>query len=157
MIRGSQDEEAGYEPDRQRRVAVAARTDFTRSSVAETPVDLPGQPKQRVAQVDNLVQRRPEENRRPVIPRARHPPSPDTETSGEPNHRSPKTGNPNHNKAGLPGPLSCKTHYFAEPRNPNRSICYRLFMDNLLRFDEQAPTGELRRAEGRCQYSRPPP
>jgi hypothetical protein len=67
-----EDEETGDEPHRQRRLSVSRRVDFTEAPVEETPVDLPRQPHQRMAHVDDRFQGRPEQIRLPIVARLRH-------------------------------------------------------------------------------------
>ena len=68
-MRVLQNQQASHQPDRQRRMAVAVGVDLAEPPIEEGPVDLAGQPHQRVAHVNDLLQRRPEQVRLPVIPR----------------------------------------------------------------------------------------
>ena len=51
-----ENEETGEEPHRQRRLSVSSRVDLAEAPVEETPVDLGGQPRQRMAHGDDLIQ-----------------------------------------------------------------------------------------------------
>ena len=67
-----QDQEPGHQPDRQRRMAGAGLVDPAELPIEETPIDPLRQPHQRMAHVDDLVQRRPEQLLLTIIPRLRH-------------------------------------------------------------------------------------
>ena len=71
-----ENEETGEEPHRQRRLSVSSRVDLAEAPVEETPVDLPGQPHQRIANVDDRFQGRPEKVRLPIVARFLHLDSP---------------------------------------------------------------------------------
>ena len=74
-----EDEEPRHQPRRQRRLAVARRVDLAEPTLQKAPVDLPRQANERVAHVDDRLQRRPEQVRLPVFPRSCHFRSPDAE------------------------------------------------------------------------------
>ena len=67
-----EDEQTRHQTDRQRRLAVAGRVNLAQPPVEEAPVDLSGQPHQRMAHVDDPLQHRPEQVRLPIVPRPRH-------------------------------------------------------------------------------------
>ena len=67
-----EDEQTRHQTDRQRRLAVAGRVNLAQAPVEEAPVDLSGQPHQRMAHVDDPLQHRPEQVRLPIVPRPRH-------------------------------------------------------------------------------------
>ena len=103
-----EDEETGDEARRQRRLSVSRRADLIEAPVEETPVDLPRQPHQRMAHVDDRFQGRPEQVRLPIVARFRHLDPPLAESTRESNQKTPKCGIPNRRKRGRATNLSCK-------------------------------------------------
>jgi hypothetical protein len=54
-----QDEQPRHQPGRQAGLARTQRADAGKAPIEKTPIDLAGQPHQRMAQVNDLFQRRP--------------------------------------------------------------------------------------------------
>ena len=71
-----EDEQAGDQPCRQRRLTGSRFTGRGKALLEETPVDLLRQPYQRVAHIDDLLQRRSEQVLLPLVARLRHRLSP---------------------------------------------------------------------------------
>ncbi len=69
-----EDEEAGHQPRRQTRLAGASRAHRGEAAIEKLPVDLVGKPHQRVLQVDDLIQRRPQQVPLAIVSRSCHPP-----------------------------------------------------------------------------------
>jgi hypothetical protein len=65
-----EDEQAGDQPCRQRRLTGPRFTGRGEALLEETPVDLLRQPYQRVAHIDDLLQRRPEQVLLPLVARS---------------------------------------------------------------------------------------
>jgi hypothetical protein len=70
-----QDQQAGDQPNRQRRLTRTRPAHRAEPLVEKPPVDPLRQPYQRVAQVDDLLQRRPKQILLPLVARPRHRPS----------------------------------------------------------------------------------
>jgi hypothetical protein len=71
-----QDEEPRDQPRRQAGLARTGGAHRAEPSIEELPIDLPRQPHQWMAKIDDLFQRRPQKVLLPVIPRSRHRASP---------------------------------------------------------------------------------
>ncbi len=67
-----QDEEAGHQSRRQARLARTGLADRAEASIEKAPVDLARQPHQRVAQVNDLIERRSEQILLAVVSRSAH-------------------------------------------------------------------------------------
>jgi hypothetical protein len=63
-----QDEEARHQPRRQTGLARARLAHRAEAPVEEAPIDLPGQPHQRMAHVDDLIERRTQQILLAIIP-----------------------------------------------------------------------------------------
>jgi hypothetical protein len=67
-----QDQQPGHQPGRQAGLSRAGRTHPGKPGVEKTPIDLPRQPHQRVAEVDDRLQRRPQQVLLTIVPWLRH-------------------------------------------------------------------------------------
>jgi len=63
-----QDEQPGHQPGRQRRLSRPGRAYAGKPAVEKAPVDLTRQPHQRMAEVDDLLQRRPQQILLTIVP-----------------------------------------------------------------------------------------
>jgi hypothetical protein len=68
VVHGLEDRQTRHEPRRQRRMSGLVRIDRTEPTLEKPPVDGPGQFRQRVAHVDDLVEPRPEKIVLPALP-----------------------------------------------------------------------------------------
>src|SRR6516225_3971934 len=118
-MHGLEDEEAGDEPHRQRRLSVSRRVDLAEAPVEETPVDLRRQPHQRMAQVDDRFQGRLEQVRLPIVARFRHLDPPCRINAGI-ESKNPQMRNPKSPEKPRATDLSGKNDYFAAPGKPQR-------------------------------------
>jgi hypothetical protein len=125
-----ENEETGEEPHRQWRLSVSSRVDLAEAPVEETPVDLPGQPHQRMAHVDDRLQGRPEKVRLPIVARFRHLDLP-RRIDARIESKNARRRNPKSQETRRATDLSCKNDYFGAPANPNRSTSYRFFPTTL--------------------------
>src|SRR6266403_6134153 len=123
------DEQAGDQPGRQRRLAWPRLTDRGEALLQETPVDLLRQPHQRVAQVDDLIQRRPEQVLLTLIAGLRHrlPPSniPAPRESRTETNRNPKS-----QETRLQTLLSCKIDCSLDRTYPSPTARFEFFTDD---------------------------
>jgi hypothetical protein len=67
-----QDEQPGYKEGRQAGLACARRTHAGKPSIEELPIDRARQPHQRMAEVDDVLQRRPQQILLTIVPWLRH-------------------------------------------------------------------------------------
>ena len=108
----------------------------TKLPIEKTPIDLLRQPGQRVAQVDDLVQRRPEQLFLTIVTRLclRVPQATrraaQQKSLGESNRKSPETAIGKRRKTAASTRLSCKYDNFTSPKNTARSMAYRLITDD---------------------------
>src|SRR6478672_7703691 len=105
-----EDEQARDQPCRQWRLTWARFTDRGKALFQEAPVDLLCQPHQRVAHIDDLIQRRPEQVLLPLVARLRHRLSPSHHYPLR-ESRSDQNRNPKSQESRAKIPLSCKIHY----------------------------------------------
>src|ERR1700757_4380812 len=112
-MRVLQDEQPGDQPHRQRRLTRPRLAHCGKALLQELPVDLTRQAHQRLAHVDDLIQRRPEQILLSLVARLRHSFSPKRYPPSE-NHEAPKIGIPKRKKAG------------PKPRFPAKSITHPL-------------------------------
>ncbi len=98
VVRVLQDEESGHQPRRQTGLAWSCLTDRGKAPIEEAPVDLRRQPRQRMVQIDDLFQRRPQQVLLPVVPRSRHRPSPRRKPCAQRITTRPKTESQNARK-----------------------------------------------------------
>ena len=105
-----EDEQTCNEPCRQQRLAWPGLADRGKALFQEAPVDLLRQPHQRVAHIDDLIQRRPEQVLLPLVARLRHGLSPSHHHPLR-ESRSAQNRNPKSQESHAKIPLSCKIHY----------------------------------------------
>jgi hypothetical protein len=86
-----QDEEPGHEPRQQTGMARPRRTDRSKALIEKAPIDLACEPRQRVTQIDDLIQRGPQQILLPLVARSRHPCVSMPKTFPPENHDPPKT------------------------------------------------------------------
>jgi hypothetical protein len=67
-----QNEQPGHQPGRQARLARTRRADAGKPAVKKRPIDLAGQPRQRMAEVDDVLQCRPQQILLTIVPWLRH-------------------------------------------------------------------------------------
>src|SRR5262249_16006081 len=82
----------------------------------------PPQPRQRMAKVDDLLERRAKQVVLAIVARLAHRSPPDSESRRRRNHGPPKSGIPNRNKTGMHTRLSCKIDYLLRSNHRDRSI-----------------------------------
>jgi hypothetical protein len=86
-----QDEEARHQPRREPGLAWTRLAHRAEAPVEEAPIDLPSQPHQRMAHVDDLIERRTQQILLAIIPWSGHRVFP-RRTRPPENHDPPKTG-----------------------------------------------------------------
>src|SRR6516165_3265261 len=125
-----ENEQPGYQPRRQRRLPRSHPTHRAEASRQKVPIDLPRQPHQRMAKVDDLLERRAKQVVLAIVARLAHRSPPDSESRRRRNHGPPKSGIPNRNKTGMHTRLSCKIDYLLRSNHRDRSIASSFFTDD---------------------------
>ena len=105
-----EDEQSGHQPCRQRRLPRPGATDRTEASRQEVPIDLRRQPHQRMAKVDDLLQRRTKQIVLTIVARLAHGFSSDSESRRQRNHEPPKSGIPKRKKTETPHGFLAKSN-----------------------------------------------
>src|SRR5215471_12939746 len=95
-----EDQQPGHQPRRQRRLPGSHPTHRAEASRQKVPIDLPRQPHQRMAKVDDLLEKRVKQVVLAIVARLAHRFPPDSESRRRRNHEPPKSGIPNRNKTG---------------------------------------------------------
>lgn len=107
-----EDQQPRDQPGRQRRLPGPGPVHRTKTRCHELPIDLPGQPHQRVPEVDDRLQRRPEQLDLTIVARSAHRSLPSA-NAAQGNHVSPKMRIPKRKKAAAEPRLSCKIEYLS--------------------------------------------
>src|SRR5262249_48984253 len=92
------------------------------ASRQKVPIDLPRQPHQRMAKVDDLLERRAKQGVLAIVARLAHRSPPDSESRRRRNHGPPQTRNPKPQKTRMYTRLSCKIDYLLRSNHRDRSI-----------------------------------
>src|SRR5439155_16990849 len=92
VVRVLENEQPGHQPRRQRRLPGSHATHRAETSRQKIPIDLSGQPHQRMAKIDDLVQRRAKQVVLTIVARLAHRSLPDSESRRRGNHEPPKSG-----------------------------------------------------------------
>jgi hypothetical protein len=124
-----EDEQPGHQPRRQRRLSRPDTTERTKAPGQKIPIDLLRQPHQRMAEVDDLRQRRPKQVILTIVARLAHR-SPHSESRSRRNHEPPKSGIPKRKKSGGHTPLSCKIDYLLRSILCDQSMASEYFTDD---------------------------
>jgi len=124
-----QDQQPRHQSGRQSRLSLARRAYAGKAPVEKTPIDLPRQPHQRVAEVDDLLQRRPQQILLPVVPRLRHR-APNADDIRPTESQIAENRNPKSPENRPQKPLSCKFYYFVQPAQPALSNAWPFFTDD---------------------------
>ena len=118
-----EDEQPGHQPRWQRRLARPYATDRTEALRQKIPIDLRRQPHQRMAKVDDLLQRRAKQVVLAVVARLAHRSPPTANLAVTRNHEPLKSGIPKRKKTVLTARLSCKIDYLLRSNQPiNQSL-----------------------------------
>src|SRR5438067_6531970 len=117
-----ENEQPGYQPGRQRRLPRSQPTHRAEPSRQKLPIDRPRQPHQRMAKVDDLLEKRAKQVVLAIVARLAHWSPPDSESRRRRNHGPPKWGIPNRNKTGMHTRLSCKIDSLLRSNHRDQSI-----------------------------------
>jgi hypothetical protein len=101
VVRMLENEQPGHQPRRQWRLPGSHATHRAETSRQKIPIDLSRQPHQRMAKIDDLVQRRAKQVVLTIVARLAHRSLPDSESRRRRNHEPPKSGIPKRKKIAM--------------------------------------------------------
>src|SRR3984893_15122529 len=124
-----EDEQPGHQPRWQRRLSRPEATYRTEAVRQEAPINLPREPHQWMAKVDDRLQRRAKQVVLTVVARLAHR-SPSSESRRQKNHEPPKSGIPKRKKTAINIRLSCKIEYAFRLNHSDQSRTSEYFTDD---------------------------
>src|SRR5262249_55336764 len=122
----------GHRPRRHGRRPGPTPTHGAEAPRQKVPIDLPRQPHQRMAKVDDLLEKRAKQVVLAIVARLAHrsPPTANLALEGITDH--PNREIPNRKKTGMHTRLSCKIDYLLRSNHRDRSIASSFFTDDYL-------------------------
>src|SRR4029077_6495372 len=123
----------------QRRLPRPNATDRTEASDQKIPVNLRRQKDQRVAKIDDLLQRRTKQIVLTIVAGLAQRLSSNSESRRQKNHELPKSGIPKRKKTETHPRLSCKIQYLFNSNYSDASITSEFFTDDEIRCQTKSP------------------
>src|SRR5262249_29021240 len=132
VVNSLENERPAPQPRRQRRLPGSHPTHRAEASRQKVPIDLPRQPHQRMAKVDDLLEKRAKQVVLAIVARLAHrsPPPANLALQGITSH--PNREIPNRKKPGMHTRLSCKIDYLLRSNHRDRSIASSFFTNDYL-------------------------